>query len=329
MRSIKVAVTGAAGQIGYSLLFRIASGEMFGLQTAVELRLIEVPEALSAAEGVIMELQDCAFPLLKNVYATDCLKDGFDGADWAFLVGSVPRKAGMERNDLLKINGGIFIEQGKALDVSAKETCNVLVVGNPCNTNAFILKAACRRIPERNIFAMTLLDQNRAAAQLALKAGLGVEAVSNIAVWGNHSATQYPDFYNAKIHGQPVLDVIQDERWLQEDFVAAVQKRGASVIEARGRSSAASAANAIVGTVQKLIQPTPEGEIFSLAVSSDGSYGIEEGLIFSFPVRSDGKTWQIVQGLKMNDFAKKKIASTLDELRRERDAVQKIFLKKF
>lgn len=327
MGRIKVAVTGAAGQIGYSLLFRIASGEMFGPQTAVDLSLIEVPEALSAAAGVIMELQDCAFPLLKNVYATDCLKDGFDGVDWALLVGSVPRKAGMERNDLLKINGGIFIEQGKALDVSAKKTCKVLVVGNPCNTNAFILKTACQRISGKNIFAMTLLDQNRAAAQLALKAGLGVEAVSHIAVWGNHSATQYPDFYHARIQGRPALDMIQDERWLQEDFVAAVQKRGAAVIEARGRSSAASAANAIVGTVQKIIHPTPEGEFFSLAVSSDGSYGIEEGLIFSFPVRSDGKTWQIVQGLTLNDFAKKKIASTAAELRMERDAVQKIFLK--
>lgn len=328
MKSVRVAVTGAAGQIGYALVFRIASGEMFGPDTDIELNLIETAQAVPALHGVIMELQDCAFPLLKKTTATADLQEGFKGVDWALLIGSVPRTAGMERGDLLKINGGIFIEQGRALDAAAKPSCRVLVVGNPCNTNAFIAKAVCCMIPEKNFFAMTLLDQHRAEAQLALKAGAEVADVSHMVIWGNHSATQYPDFYHAKIKGRPAPEVITDERWLKEEFLETVQKRGAAVIAARGKSSAASAANAVIGTVQRLIRPTPEGEFFSVAVSSDGSYGVKEGLIVSFPVRSNGTSWEIVQGIELNSFAREKIEASLTELQKERDVVEELFCKK-
>jgi len=322
MEPLKIAVTGAAGQIGYALLFRIASGEVFGKATPIDLRLIEIPQGVVAAQGVEMELQDCAFPLLNKVLVTDDLRQGFDGADWALLVGSIPRKAGMERGDLLKINGEIFVTQGKMLDEAADENCRILVVGNPCNTNAYIAKAVCRRISEKNFFAMTMLDQNRAAAQIALKAGVEVGQVSNIAIWGNHSATQYPDFYQARIHGRPALETIPDEEWFQTNFLEAVQQRGAAIIEARGKSSAASAANAIVETIQCLTHPTPQGSFFSVAVSSDGSYDIPPGIMFSFPVRSDGHSWEIVPGIKMTSFSRKRIEMTLQELVKEKEAVK-------
>lgn len=323
MDPVKIAVTGAAGQIGYALLFRIASGEMFGPETPIDLRLIEIPQGIAAARGVEMELQDCAFPLLKNILVTDDLRQGFDGVDWTLLVGSVPRKAGMERGDLLKVNGDIFVTQGKILDAVAQENCKILVVGNPCNTNAYIAKAMCRRISEKNFFALTMLDQNRAAAQLALKAKVEAGQVSHMAIWGNHSATQYPDFYQARIQGRPVLEVIPEEHWFQTAFLETVQKRGAAVIAARGKSSAASAANAVVETVQCLTRPTPPGEFFSVAVCSDGSYGVEPGIIFGFPVRSDGQRWEIVQGLELTPFSRKQIESTLQELVKEKEVVEK------
>src|SRR3989338_770728 len=323
-RKIKVTVTGPAGQIGYALLFRIASGEVFGAQTRINLGLLELEAALPALKGVCMELEDCAFPLLDSVVQTASPETAFKDADWALLVGSVPRKAGMERGDLLKINGGIFMVQGKALSDHAKPACKVLVVCNPCNTNAYIAKAAAPNILPRNFFAMTMLDQNRACAQLAQKADAKTEEVKNVAIWGNHSATQFPDFYHATIAGKSALERIPDEGWLKTTFIETVQKRGAEVIKARGLSSAGSAANAVVGTVKCLITPTPAGEFFSVAVHSDGSYGIEEGLIFGYPVRSNGTDWEIVQGLKHNIFAQEKIDTTYKELLSEKEAVQNV-----
>lgn len=321
-KNVKVAVTGAAGQIGYALLFRIAAGEMFGKDTTVELSLLELEAALPALEGVIMELQDGAFPLLKSVAATSDTNKAFSGVDWALLIGSVPRKAGMERSELLAINGRIFIAQGKALSEFAKPDCRVLVVGNPCNTNAYIAKSASKKIPERHFFAMTMLDQNRAAWQLASKAGVAVTEVKNIAIWGNHSATQYPDFYNATIQGKSAPAIIKDEQWLKTTFIQSVQQRGAAIIKARGLSSAASAANAVIDTVKNLTAATSPGEYFSVAVSSDGSYNIPRGTMFSFPIRSNGRDWEIVQGLSLNDFSKEKIKLTLDELLSEQEAVK-------
>ena len=323
---IKVAITGAAGQIGYALIFRIAAGEMFGKETEIDLNLLELAAALPALLGVVMELEDCAFPLLKSVAITSDAATAFKDADWALLVGSVPRKAGMERGDLLKINGGIFIQQGQALSSFAKKDCKILVVGNPCNTNAYIAKTAAKNIPPENFFAMTMLDQNRAVAQLAQKAQAPTTDVKNVAIWGNHSATQYPDFYNAVIQGRPVTAVISDEQWLKTAFLETVQKRGAEIIKARGFSSAASAANAVMDTVRNLISPTKNGEFFSVAVSSDESYSIPAGLMFGFPVRSDGKKWEIVKGLSLADFAKEKIAVTLKELEEEREAVKGLLL---
>lgn len=320
-KRIKVAVTGAGGQIGYALLFRIAAGEMFGKDTEIDLQLLELEKALPALQGVVMELDDCAFPLLRSVSTSCDPKIAFKDIDWALLVGSVPRKEGMERGDLLKINGGVFIEQGKALSEVAKPTCKVLVVGNPCNTNAFIAKSVCKNIPAKNFFAMTMLDQNRGLTQLAQKAKVPVTAVKKLGIWGNHSATQYPDFYNATINGQPVGTIIEDAAWLQGAFIETVQKRGAAVIKARGLSSAASAANAVVDTVRSIVTPTPAGEFFSAAVSSDGSYGVPQGIMFGFPLRSNGSDWEIVQGLNHNDFAKSKIKATLDELLSEKEAV--------
>lgn len=323
-KRVKVAVTGAAGNIGYALLFRIASGQMFGTDTDVHLNLLEIDPALSVLKGVVMELDDCAFPLLKSIVQTSDPNEAFKDVDWALLVGSVPRKEGMERSDLLKINGKIFTIQGKAISDNAKSSCKVLVVGNPCNTNAYIAKAFAPNIPNKNFFAMTMLDQHRACAQLAKKAGLEITEVKNMAIWGNHSATQYPDFYHATIERKPVGEAISDEVWLQTTFIETVQKRGAAIIKARGHSSAASAANAIVDAVRKLITPTKEGEIFSMAVSSDGSYGVEEGLMFSFPLRSNGQDWEIVQGIEHNGFAKEKIEVTLKELLSEKEAVKEI-----
>ncbi len=321
---IRVAVTGAAGQIGYSLVFRIASGSMFGPDQPVELNLIEIEPALPALEGVVMELNDCAFPLLKKVTPTADLSVGFGGVNWALLVGSVPRKAGMERKDLLGINGKIFVAQGKAIEKSAAANVRILVVGNPCNTNCLIAMNNARSIPSDRWFAMTRLDENRAKSQLAAKANVDVTAVTNVAVWGNHSSTQYPDFYNARINGKPVAEVIKDSEWLHGEFLTTVQQRGAAIIKARGASSAASAANAVVDTVRSLTVPTPESDWNSVCVCADGSYGIERGLICSFPVRSNGRQWNIVQGLALNDFAKQKIDATVNELKEERSLVAEL-----
>lgn len=323
-KSVKVAVTGSAGQIGYALLFRIASGQMFGNDTEVHLSLLELEQAMEALKGVVMELDDCAFPLLKSISVSSDPNEAFKDADWALLVGSVPRKEGMERSDLLKINGGIFTEQGRAISDNAKSSCKVLVVGNPCNTNAYIAKHVADNIDDKNFFAMTMLDQNRAMTQIAQKAGVDVTEIHNLAIWGNHSATQYPNFHQANIGGKAVVDVIADHSWLEGEFIETVQKRGAAIIKARGFSSAASAANAVVDTVHNLITPTPEGSYFSVAVSSDGSYGIEKGLMFSFPVRSDGENWEIVQGIELNDFSKEKIEATLKELQEEKQAVAEL-----
>jgi malate dehydrogenase len=318
---IRVAVTGAAGQIGYSLLFRIASGAMFGPDQPVILNLIEIEPALPALQGVVMELDDCAFPLLKGVNATANLDEGFSGVIWALLVGSVPRKAGMERKDLLGINGKIFVGQGRAIEKNAAKDVRILVVGNPCNTNCLIAMNNAKGVPADRWFAMTRLDENRAKSQLAKKAGVDVTAVTNLAVWGNHSSTMYPDFSNAKIQGRPVTDVIGHREWLEKDFLATVQQRGAAIIKARGLSSAASAANAVVDTVKALTTPTPAGDWTSVAVCGDGSYGIEKGLITSYPIRSNGKTWEVVQGLPINEFSKAKIDATINELKEERSMV--------
>ncbi len=321
---IKVAVTGAAGQIGYSLLFRIASGSMFGPEQPVELSLIEIPQALEPLQGVVMELQDCAFPLLKKITATADLAEGFSGVHWALLVGSVPRKQGMERKDLLGINGKIFTGQGKAIAENASPDVRVLVVGNPCNTNCLIAKNNASAVPADQWFAMTMLDQNRAVTQLAIKAGVDVTEVKNLAIWGNHSSTMYPDFANARIAGKTATEVISDVSWFKETFIPTVQQRGAAIIKARGLSSAASAANAVVDTVRALTTPTPEGEWFSVAVASDGSYGIEKGLMTSFPIRSDGKKWSIVQGLELSAYSKEKIDATIGELKEEKEMVSEL-----
>src|SRR4026207_882382 len=277
---IRVAVTGAAGQIGYSLLFRIASGSMFGPDQPVILHLIEIEPALPALNGVVMELDDCAFPLLKGAVPTANLDEGFRGVNWALLVGSVPRKAGMERKDLLGINGKIFIGQGQAIQKNAASDVRVLVVGNPCNTNSLIAMHNAPKIPKDRFFAMTRLDENRAKAQLGSAGGVDVSRVTNVAIWGNHSSTQYPDFYNARIDGKPATQLIKDENWLKTEFISSVQQRGAAVIKARGASSAASAANAIVDSVRSVVQPTAANDWHSVALCSDGSYGIDPGLIF-------------------------------------------------
>ncbi len=321
---LRVAVTGAAGQIGYSLLFRIASGSMFGADQPVILHLIEVEPALPALGGVVMELQDCAFPLLKGIVPTASLDEGFKGVDWALLVGSVPRKAGMERKDLLGINGKIFTGQGQAIAKHAAKGVRILVIGNPCNTNCLIAMNNAPSVPSERWFAMTMLDQNRAVTQIALKAGADTTAVSNLAIWGNHSSTMYPDFYNARIAGKPAIDAIPDEAWFKDAFLPTVQQRGAAIIKARGLSSAASAANAVVDTVRSLTTPTPEGGWFSVAVCSDGSYGIEKGLIYSYPIRSDGSSWKIVQGLKLTDFSKSRITATENELKEEKALVSEL-----
>lgn len=318
---IKVAVTGAAGQIGYSLLFRIASGALFGPDQPVILHLIEIEPALKALNGVVMEIHDCAFPLLKGIVPTANLDEGFKGVNWALLVGSVPRKAGMERGDLLGINGRIFIGQGKAIEKNAAHDVRVLVVGNPCNTNCLIAMNNAKGVPAERWHAMTRLDENRAKSQLALKAGVDVTNVTNMAIWGNHSATQYPDFYNAKIGGIAANEVIADQEWLKTTFITTVQKRGAAIIEARGLSSAASAANAAIDTVATLSGGTAQGDWTSVAVCSDGSYGVEKGLISSFPIRTDGTKWEIVQGVPVNEFSHGKIDATVNELKEEKALV--------
>lgn len=318
---IRVAVTGAAGQIGYALLFRIASGAMFGPEQPVVLRLIEIEPGMKALEGVVMELNDCAFPLLKGIVPTASLDDGFKDVDWALLVGSVPRKAGMERADLLGINGKIFVGQGQAIQRNAAGEVRVLVVGNPCNTNCLIAMNNAPDIPKDRWFAMTRLDENRAKSQLAAKASVDVTAVTNLAIWGNHSATQYPDFHNAKIQGRPVPDVIGHSEWLEGEFIKTVQQRGAAIIKARGASSAASAASAVVDSVVSLTQPTAAGDWHSVCVRSDGSYGTDTGLISSFPIRCDGNRWEIVPDVPVNEFSRAKIDATVTELRDEKAMV--------
>ena len=318
---IRVAVTGAAGQIGYSLLFRIASGAMFGPDQPVILHLIEIEPALPALGGVAMELEDCAFPLLKGVVPTASLDEGFRAVNWSLLVGSVPRKQGMERKDLLGINGKIFTGQGQAIARNAASDARVLVVGNPCNTNCLIAMNNASEVPRDRWFAMTRLDENRAKTQLAQKAKADISQVSNLAIWGNHSSTMYPDFYNTKIGGKPATEVIHDEAWFKEAFIPTVQQRGAAIIKARGLSSAASAANAVVDTVRSLTTPTAAGDCFSVAVCSDGSYGIEKGLIYSFPIRSNGAKWEIIQGVTVNEFSRSKITATENELKEEKALV--------
>jgi malate dehydrogenase len=321
---VKVAITGAAGQIGYALVFRIASGQMFGPSTTVDLQLLELEAALPALEGVSMELEDCAFPLLTNVIRTSDPDEAFEGASWALLVGAVPRKAGMERKDLLTINGGIFTAQGRALNANAADDIRILVVGNPCNTNCLIAAANAPRIGRDRWFAMTMLDENRGRAQLAKRAGVEVEQVRDLAIWGNHSSTQFPDAYHATIEGRPAPEVIDDEAWLQGEFITTVQQRGAAIIAARGQSSAASAANAVIDTVRNVTQPT--GEILSAAVPAPGDetgYGIPEGLVFGYALRaSEPGQVEIVQGIEHGPWAQRKIDATRDELLEEREAVK-------
>src|ERR1700719_3480867 len=304
---IKVAITGAAGQMGYALVFRVASGAMFGADQPVALHLIEIPAGFEALKGVVMELDDCAFPLLKNIVATTDLDEGFRDVNWALLVGSVPRKAGMERKDLLGINGKIFTGQGRAIEKNAAKDVRVLVVGNPCNTNCLIAMNNAKSVPSDRWYAMTRLDENRAKSQLAAKAGTHVTAVTNLAIWGNNSSTQYPDFYNAKINGKPVPSVIPDENWLQNTFLPIVQQRGAAIIKARGASSAASAANAVVDTVHSLVTPTPVGDWHSVGICSDGSYGVEERIICSFPIRTADTGRVVVQDVRLNNFSRQEI----------------------
>lgn len=324
--TVQVTVTGAAGQIGYALLFRIASGQMFGADTPVSLRLLELEPALPALQGVAMELEDCAFPLLKNIVCTADLNTAMDGTNWALLVGAVPRKAGMERADLLKINGGIFTQQGKAINDRAANDVRTLVVGNPCNTNCLIAMNNAPDVPNDRFFAMTMLDQKRAQFQLAQKAGVAVSAVTNMTIWGNHSATQYPDFYNARIDNKPAMTVIADHDWLAQDFVKKVQQRGAAIIEARGASSAASAANAIVSNVYALTHETPAGDSFSVCKHANGEYGVDEGLIFSFPCQVRNGHLTVIEGLEHQAYGQEKFAATLEELRQERDAVKSMGL---
>lgn len=319
---VKVAVTGAAGQIGYALLFRLASGQVFGHDTIVDLHLLEVEPALPALEGVLMELQDCAFPTLGNVITTADPNVAFSGINYAALVGAVPRKKGMERKDLLQINGGIFTGQGRAINDNAADDVKVLVVGNPCNTNCLIAMNSAPDVPNSRFFAMTMLDQNRAVSQLAIKSNQPVTAVSDMIIWGNHSATQFPDYFNAKINGEHATKVIGDDTWFEETFIPVVQKRGAAVIEARGASSAASAANGIVESLQALSTNTPAGKSYSMCVCSRGEYGVDEGLIYSFPCRTENNDILVVNGIAHGDLAKVKLQATLEELRQEHQAVK-------
>ncbi|OGT45019.1 MAG: malate dehydrogenase [Gammaproteobacteria bacterium RIFCSPHIGHO2_12_FULL_41_20] len=325
-KRVKVAITGAAGQIGYALVFRVASGQMFGLDTEVELSLLELEQALPSLKGVVMELDDCAFPLLKKVSVHADINAGMQNVNWALLVGAVPRKEGMERADLLKINGKIFTAQGQAINNHAASDVRVFVIGNPCNTNCLIAMHNAPDVSPDRFFAMTMLDELRARTQLAHKAQVDVTAVTQMAIWGNHSATQFPDFCHAKIHGKPVPEVITDRAWLQNEFIPIVQKRGAEVIKARGSSSAGSAANAIVASVYNLTHDTPQDECFSVARCSQGEYGVDEGLIFSFPSRTEGGKLKVIAGLTHDAFAQEKLRVTLDELRKEKQAVTELKL---
>lgn len=323
---VKVAVSGSAGQIGYALLFRLASGQAFGHDVTVDLHLLEIEPALPALAGVVMELEDCAFPLLRNITISSDPNVAFKDVNWAILVGAAPRKAGMERADLLAKNGGIFTVQGKAINDNAADDVRVFVVGNPCNTNCLIAMNNAPDVPNERFYAMTRLDQNRSMAQLAKKAGVTVNEIKNMIVWGNHSSTQYPDFYNATIDGKPVTDTIKDENWLTKEFIPIIQQRGAAVIKARGASSAASAANAALNSVYSLVHDTPAGESYSVCLSSQGQYGVDEGLIFSFPCRTENGKVAVITDVKHNKFGQEKLTATLEELRSERDTVQELGL---
>jgi malate dehydrogenase len=323
---VKVAVTGAAGQIGYALLFRIASGALLGPDTPVQLSLLEIPAAVKSAEGTAMELDDCAFPLLSGIEISDDPNKAFDGVNVALLVGARPRTAGMERGDLLEANGGIFKPQGQALNAHAASDIRVLVVGNPANTNSLIAQQNAPDIPAQRFTAMTRLDHNRAIAQLSRKTGAAVMDITNVTIWGNHSATQYPDIFHAKVAGDSAAEKINDQAWLESDFIPTVQKRGAAIIEARGASSAASAASAAIDHVHDWVLGTPQGDWVSMAISSDGSYGVQEGLISSFPVTCSGGEFKIVQGLEISEFSRARIDASVAELAEEREAVRELGL---
>jgi malate dehydrogenase len=323
---VKVAVTGAAGQIGYAILFRIASGQLLGPETPVQLSLLEIPDAVKAAEGTAMELDDCAFPLLAGIDISDDPNQAFDGVNIALLVGARPRSKGMERSDLLEANGGIFKPQGEALNKHAASDIKVLVVGNPANTNCLIAKSNAPDIPGERFTAMTRLDHNRAVAQLSKKAGAPVSDITNMTIWGNHSATQYPDIFHAKVKGQNAAELVDDQEWLENDFIPTVQKRGAAIIEARGASSAASAANAAIDHVHDWVLGTPSNDWVSMAIPSDGTYGVAEGIISSFPVTCSGGTYEVVTGLELNDFSQARLEATVKELEEEREAVRELGL---
>ncbi|MEV5569261.1 malate dehydrogenase [Spirillospora sp. NPDC052269] len=323
---VSVTVTGAAGQIGYALLFRIASGHLLGADVPVKLRLLEIPQAVKAAEGTAMELDDCAFPLLSGIEIFDDATKAFEGANVALLVGARPRSKGMERGDLLEANGGIFGPQGKAINAGAADDIKVLVVGNPANTNALIAQQNAPDVPAERFTAMTRLDHNRALAQLSKKAGVTVSDIKKMTIWGNHSATQYPDLFHAEIGGKTAAEVVGDQNWLENDFIPTVAKRGAAIIEARGASSAASAASAALDHVHTWVNGTAEGDWTSMAVVSDGSYGVPEGLISSFPVTTKDGKWEIVQGLEIDDFSRGRIDASVKELSEERDTVRELGL---
>jgi malate dehydrogenase len=323
---VNVTVTGAAGQIGYALLFRIASGQLLGADTPVKLRLLEIPQAVKAAEGTAMELDDCAFPLLQGIDIFDDATKAFEGANVGLLVGARPRGKGMERGDLLQANGGIFKPQGEAINAGAADDIRVLVVGNPANTNALIAQSNAPDVPAERFTAMTRLDHNRALTQLAKKLDVSINDIKKLTIWGNHSATQYPDLFNAEVGGGNAAKAVGDQAWLENDFIPTVAKRGAAIIEARGASSAASAANAAIDHVFDWVNGTPEGDWTSAAIPSDGSYGVPEGLISSFPVVSRDGKWEIVQGLEIDEFSRARIDASVNELVEERDTVRKLGL---
>ena len=323
---VRVAVTGAAGQIGYAILFRIAAGELLGPEQPIHLSLLEIPDAVKAAEGTAMELDDCAFPLLRGVDIFDDSELAFDGTNIAFLVGARPRTKGMERSDLLEANGGIFKPQGRALNDKAADDIKVLVVGNPANTNCLIAEANAPDIPTARFSSMMRLDHNRTIAQLAAEAGAAVADISNIVVWGNHSTTQFPDILHAKVSGKPASEVVDDRNWYEQEFIPTVQKRGAAVIEARGASSAASAANAAIDHMRDWVRGTPDGDWVSMGVPSDGSYGVDEGVISGFPCTCSGGSYEVVEGLEIDHFARERIEASVEELKQERHAVQQLGL---
>jgi malate dehydrogenase len=324
--NVKVTVTGAAGHIGYAILFRIASGQMLGDDVPVELSLLEIPDAVKAAEGTAMELDDCAFPLLHKIDVTDDVKFAFEGTNVALLVGARPRTKGMERSDLLEANGGIFKPQGEAISAGAADDVKVLVVGNPANTNCLIAMSNAADVPPERFTAMMRLDHNRAIAQLANKLTVPVDAITNMTAWGNHSPTQYPDLVHAKVNGRSAWEEVDDEAWIADEYIPRVGKRGAEIIEARGASSAASAANAAVDHVRDWVQGTPDGDWVSMAVPSDGSYGIDQGLICGVPCTTSGGEWSIVEGLEIDEFSRTRIDASVDELKQERDAVKDLGL---